>query len=376
MKYLCTALLLAVSVTSGFAQTKKSSQQRVVPSGKRSDPTIYPLKNADASSLVKIARETYPDLRVSADVRTNSVIVSGSKTDVMEFRKLLLEIELNAKNAQEKANKSEATAKSPDIKVFALQYSRASVVETVVKEIFPGVKVTAELATNTLIASGTETELKIVEALLLRLDKSSEQDSRVVMFRVRSDVESMAKTISGLVNVRMSVDVARSMILVSGTKKETDEVSDLLEALDRPVERKATTKPLKLRVLWLSSDTENTKPLTKDLTPIVGPLAKVGITDLRIMSQMLVDASEVNGRFSLRGAVRDNAMTVSGSRESADAKPARFQMTIEIAPAQRIDAPVIVESSVALSPGQMLVLGATPMGRTNAVFVVQLVEGL
>lgn len=382
MKCVCAALILSACATTAFAQAK--SQQNVPKNQSRAekvDPTIFSVQYSDVQAIVKMAKEAFPHLSIAADAQTNSLLVTGSKKEVQGFAGLLDRLEERAAEqaAKEETRKKLEKQERSEIKIFSLHYSRAETLATVVREICPTVRLTPDPYTNTLIASGSDMDLKIIEAILLRLDNSAEArtrtKSKIQALYPKTDARSMAKMLSELTAVKLTVDEERGLILVAGDDDAVKQVKELMNLLDAPIQQqKASTKPLKLRVVWLSSGERSTKPLTKDLEPIVGPLAKVGIADLGIVTQMLVDISQPDANFGLQGLVDDNSIQVSGERKGGDWKPTQLNVEIGLKP-KSLKTTVTVESSVTLSPGQMVVLGATPMGQTNAVFVVQLVEG-
>lgn len=280
---------------------------------------------------------------------------------------------------------SQPVAKKPkkdeaQLQVFALRYAEAKQAMNTLMPFLDGdVRLSIDARTNSVIAYGAPDDMAKLEVLLEQIDGPAEQDkdkSSYVVIRVRSDVNAIVTNLRSLVgNVRIISDSVTKSLIVSGTPDQIQQIKSLVEVLDVP-KPKPTAKQYKLRVVWLLSG-ETGKPLPKDLLPVVGALEKIGITDLKLVTQSLVNISDPGSNFDVSGTMDENgqSLRLSGERSERESGRIKLELAVEAQP-KELRQPVAVEASISLTPGQTAVLGVTQTGKGNSAFIVQLVEGL
>lgn len=280
------------------------------------------------------------------------------------------------------AAKTKTAANS--IKIFTLRYTDAESAVGIVAKLNPDVRLSADIRTNSLIVSGSAEHMEIVEALLERLDRTGSEKApdsvkQVRLFQIRSaDVRNIEKALKLVLDrdLRYVVDSSKNAIVAHGTADQLKKLETAVQLLDQPGVARPS-KPLKLRVIWLTSDGgEKAKPITADLKPIAASLGKIGIDDLKIVTQSLINVSEPNSDFSVRGFVGEENWTfeISGTRQGEESSPTRIDLQIDAIKDRKN--PIQLGVALTLAPNQMGVLGVTQTGTSNSVFVVQLVEGL
>lgn len=215
------------------------------------------------------------DIRVTADVSRNALIVTAPEMSMRLMAELIAQLDL-------------PTPLVAEIKVFTLANSDASVMVELLEELFETTtqststtsgSTTVQLAgaedagstliplrfsvdarTNSVVAVGSADSLRIVEAILLRLDESDLRKRRTV---VRKLLNSPASDVASAVNEFLSArreladideelitnldvleqevivvaETVTNSLLVSATPRYYDEVMDMIERLDeKPAE--------------------------------------------------------------------------------------------------------------------------------------------
>lgn len=269
--------------------------------------------------------------------------------------------------------------KAPVIKVFALKNVPAGdAAETLRELIGDDVRIVADKVSNSLIVSGPEDLHQISEALLLRLDKprvNRPDDSVFEVIQLRPEnADAVQRAISVYEgDARLMVDPRTSRLLVSGKPASIKRLRELIKTVDVPQVR--SSQPVKMRVIWLTTDKSADEP-GPHLKKVIESLDRVGIKGLRQKTQVMANVTEPNSDFSIRGLVgADTQISVTGDRIGDGIEPAKLAISIDIRPANR-QASVDLSATVSLGVGQMVVLGATPTGDGQSVFVVELIPGL
>ena len=131
---------------------------------------IFTLKYADSAPVAKLLRdvicEEIPDAQIHEDDRLNSILLSGSDAAVARAAALIDQLDVPGR---------QRALHQYSVKVFRLQHAEAvEILKTVVAALAPEGSVAADKRTNSIIATGPEEELKVIEAVLLRLDEEAE----------------------------------------------------------------------------------------------------------------------------------------------------------------------------------------------------------
>ena len=192
----------------------------------------------------------------------------------------------------------------------------------------------------------------------------------------------------------LAVDERTNSIIVSGENERLNIAEALIERLDSVTNPAALPTarpdhpPVQVRVLWLVSGLKGDRAApAKDLEPVVGALAKLGIEDLRVVANSLVNVS--GKEFALLGTPLLDAPTrfeVTGTLEWA---PPMHHPKLTLDLEVRVDrgaspgakdaqlAPhklVSLSSTIDAPYGQFVVLGASPIDEMTSVFVLQVVQ--
>lgn len=157
-----------------FSSSICSAQQEA------SDTTlrVYYLKNAVAADLCEVvatALNESASARLSADSRTNSLLLMASQEDHKKVHEIITAIDV--------------PSKQPEVKVFALAHSDCiEVAETLVRLVDLGQETTRlsyDKSTNSIVALAHKVDLERIEALIMRLDQPSPEKAPTRDCRVR-----------------------------------------------------------------------------------------------------------------------------------------------------------------------------------------------
>ncbi|MEL6109176.1 MAG: secretin N-terminal domain-containing protein, partial [Planctomycetota bacterium] len=247
-----------------------------------------------------------PRVRVLADYRTNSLVVSASPRDMTEVTRLIEELDVKdtpatselkvfpltnasaedmAVTLQDAFIGSEITgsenvsAPSTSLKIVAVDSDGRRVVES---GILAGATVTADAGANAIVVRAPSSSMPLIEELIRQLDKAPGIDSLVKVFTIENGDAAQLTTAletlfgtdastqgtqvgaanlaglptasasaeSSLVPLRFSTDIRTNSIIASGAASDLDVVESILLRLDSDGFAERITE-----VIWLRNNT-------------------------------------------------------------------------------------------------------------------------
>jgi len=203
------------------------------------------------------------DVRITPDARTNTLIVSGPADSMELIEELVRKLD-------------ESPVSRAQIKVFEIRNGDASELIQVLRSLFPEqadestvpqlptaadetslvpVRFSVDVRTNSIIATGAAGDLKIVEALLLRLDESGSDQRINRVYRLKnSPAIDVAQAVNEFLRSERAVQQAApgrtnafqqiesevvvvpepvgNSLIISATPRFYDEIMDVVERLD------------------------------------------------------------------------------------------------------------------------------------------------
>ncbi len=283
---------------------------------------VFPLKSAIASQVVTALTTFYEErtglgtsVRVIADVRTNSVIVQGRASELLEVSRLIERIDrdesasvnrlqifkLKQAVAEELATTINAALQAvinppqqstgagggggfgggaqgaPELranKSVALEFltSSGGVRELIKSGILADVRVSSDIRSNSLLVTAPEASMGLMEALIAELDRAPDAVSEIKVFTLKNaDAEqtvTMLETLfdntnqedqlgiqiagtegssSSLIPLRFSADIRTNTVLAVGSGESLSVVEAILLRLDSDDTRQRTTSVIALR---------------------------------------------------------------------------------------------------------------------------------
>jgi len=254
------------------------------------DPTVqvrvFRLQHALASQVQTTIQQFYagrpglgPDIDISADVRTNSVIVSAAPRDLEEVNHLIRQLDVGESEAVNQGRvirlKNSLAADVAQTLQSAIEAARggggggnagrSAVLEMllvdpqgqqVVKSgLLNDVRITPDPRTNSLIITGPEQSMDLIEALIRELDETPASTAQIKVFQVvngdATELVLMLRSLfpaqpgtssvpqlpaaegeTSLVPVRFSVDSRTNAIIATGSAGDLRIIEALLARLD------------------------------------------------------------------------------------------------------------------------------------------------
>ncbi|MGL4944073.1 MAG: secretin N-terminal domain-containing protein [Thermoguttaceae bacterium] len=212
---LATTINNAISGTSGTNQSTTRN-------------AVLEITTLDRQSGDAIISGVLSEARVTADTRSNSLIVSAPAETLPLIETLIMQLD-RLPNAESQ------------VKIFTIVNGDASSLVTMLQTIFQsstttggtgnqtsniatvragtasdestlvGVRFAVENRTNSIIASGSASDMSLVEAILFRLDEENVQNRQVVMFRLlNSPAEDVASAINAYLTSERQLELQSS----------------------------------------------------------------------------------------------------------------------------------------------------------------------
>jgi hypothetical protein len=363
---------------------------------------IFTLKYADPKFTARALQDTFGrEAQITADPATRALIVKAEPATMERIAPIIQALDVPT---------AQTPGEVPEVRVFTRKHtsaeSDAATLQTVLGD---GLKVTAQESTNSIIVKGTPAAIRQCEDLLAKLDREplapAEPGVRIFRLTNRKLDDGIRKAVELLVGNRGAVafDEKTNSIIVKGDKAVLDMAAQTVEQLDKPV---ATSRPaaeaaelpsLRIRVVWLAQGlnaAEGEFPPPPDLDGVVEDLARLGVTNLRLVAQTMI-GSIGEGKFRLTAApeiadVDNCVLKLDGDvRPNKAAPQIRLQLSASgivrppepAGPGPQPPRPRFqtefgnIETVVAAPLGHAVVLGVTPTLKTTSVFVIQLLPG-
>jgi type II secretion system protein D len=220
---------------------------------------------ADGSTERRVRSGILEDIRVNSDPRTNSLVVTAPEQSMRLMAELITHLDL-------------PTSLVSEIKVFTLANADAGAMARLLQELFVSptqqkalgvqlagaedassnlipMRFSVDVRTNSILATGGAEALRIVEAVLLRLDQSDLRQRQNTVYRLRnSPAEDVAKAINQFLSSQRNLaqvdpnlvstvellerevivvpEPVSNSLLISSTPRYYDEVLNLTTQLD------------------------------------------------------------------------------------------------------------------------------------------------
>ena len=382
MSHSARALVLALAAVVATPAASAIAQAQAPPA---KSVSVFYLKNAVAAEAERVITELYSDhvkmakLRVVADARTNALYVTAATDLQRQLADLIKTIDTG------KIAKPKAPEQNDSVKIFTLQHLDAGQAMSVVQKMVTGkVRVVAEQRTNSVLATGPEHELAMIEALLMKLDRPSgkpRQGTQVISLK-HIGAEKAMKTLvdMGTVSGVIAADAKRNRLILKGTEKDVRLVQELIRLID--LDNGGANPQMQLRIVWLVHEKLAGKDAAdppKDLDRVISAMkGKLVTGPLKLAAQVVVAVDsgdsgefEASGTSSLMGsACRLNIQgKIAGHSQG---KPLlAIQLSAE-GPGPRGEQFATISTRIAAPRGHSVVLGMTPIRSLDSVFVLQM----
>ncbi|MEZ6043011.1 MAG: secretin N-terminal domain-containing protein [Planctomycetaceae bacterium] len=230
-----------------------------------------------------------PDVQITANPRTNSLIVNGSPRDLEEVEQLIEQLDTGASASINKARiirlKNSLAADVAETLTAAIQAAsgtgsgRAAALELMLDQpggekvvasgLLDSVKLTPDVRTNSIFITGPEESLTLVEQLIQQFDENPASSAQIKVFQISNgdatDLVSVLRSLfpeaatstvpqlatadgeSSTVPVRFSVDVRTNTIVATGTSGDLKIIEALLMRLDHTESQERVNRVYRLK---------------------------------------------------------------------------------------------------------------------------------
>ena len=289
----------------GWGTAVEAVKQLIAELDQPADPSIqlrvFRLKHAPAQQAQTTIQQFYanrgglgPDIDISADLRTNSLIVSASPRDLEELQLLIRQLDvgeaeavnqgrvIRLKNslANDIANTLNAAIDAAGGGGTGPNAGRSAILEmllvdpegrrVVTSGLLNDVRITPDPRMNSLIVTGPEQSMDLIEALIRELDETPASSAQIKVFQVvNGDATEMvlmlrslfpaqpgassvpqlpsAEDETSLVPVRFSVDSRTNSIIATGAAGDLRIIEALLARLDAEEAQQRINRVYRLR---------------------------------------------------------------------------------------------------------------------------------
>lgn len=200
------------------------------------------------------------------------------------------------------------------------------------------------------------------------------------------------------VPISIGPDKRTNSIIAQGPAESLRVMEAIVRRLDEPAPeptRRPAPKPIRIRIIWLAEglpETEGSAP-ADDLKGVAEELARVGVKNVRQVAQMMVmtqSDGKPEGKFQLSCTpLLDGApaMFTAGGKVSIEQGVGNLQIGLSanrqtppgepFTRGRRNPAATLVdlELDTVVRPSQYAVLGVAPVGKITSIFVIQVIPG-
>jgi hypothetical protein len=299
--------------------------------------------------------------------------------------------EPKAVKTRPKTGQAAPAASKPELRVFSLRNLSADEMAGTINQLMnvpdmPPIRVVGDGRSGRLIVWAEPAQMETIQRLLAELDKpveASRNEFRMRTFPLkRSDFNVLKEALKVLpVQIKFAFDAPSRQMVVSGADSDLEMVAALVERIDQ-APPPSTRRNWQVRVAWLATGEATGSEPPADLQEVVAELEKIGVRDPRLITQAVASVS-TDGRFTLQGAASLNvtqAFRVHGSLTVVEPGPSpTLHISVGASPltapkAGQMNSELQLETTTSAPLGHSVVLGMTPSGSSNSIFVVQVLE--
>ncbi len=290
--------LLIIGWGEAVAAVKQLVSELDQPVDAHTQVRVFPLRNAPAQQVETTIRQFYsgrqglaPQIEITGDPRTNSIIVNASPRDMLEVELLIQRLDAGESQTVNEvrtirlqnslANDIAQTLQAAVIAAQGGGGGEPSAVlemllvdpegERVVKSgLLNNVRITPDSRTNSLIITGPRESMDLIETLIQQLDENPATSAQIKVFQIiNSDATEMVLMLrtlfpaqaatsnvpqlptsegeGSLVPVRFSVDIRTNSIIATGSSSDLRIIEALLSRLDSEEAQQRVNQVYRLR---------------------------------------------------------------------------------------------------------------------------------
>jgi hypothetical protein len=190
---------------------------------------------------------------------------------------------------------------------------------------------------------------------------------------------------------KIAIDEASNSLVVSASESDIKAVNDVLQGLGLFKPLPSDLPSMKLRLVWLTAPRTKSKSATSrpegaqtpdDLKPVIDELAAIGIRDLSLQAQMTVAIEDSEFKLTAVPNVtigdeqHVSGLDVEGKLLTADGEAVpRVSLSISIQITGRVAASSQLETTVRAPLNHPIALANAPVGDLDSVLIIELLQG-
>ncbi len=200
---------------------------------------VFTVGAGQARELVTAVTQMLPELRVTAETSSNSLIATGSAADLAKVEELIRGIE-------------QSGTKATLSRTYVLKTASPVYFQIALKELFPRATVASDPISGSLLISATEEQHAQIATMIDDLNKSAKPDDELKIFKLEhGKAQQVALTLQQSFGRRstagISADVEANAILVIGTPEQHQLATKLIEQLDKASTQSSQTKVFQIQ---------------------------------------------------------------------------------------------------------------------------------
>jgi hypothetical protein len=276
----------------------------------------------------------------------------------------------------------------PDLRVLRLKHATAdSVSQDLANLLGPPIskrfRVVADPRSNSLLVVATDEDFAVIKRYVQTLDEirpdepaPAERQFRVFPLGRTVPDKAFEAGLSAVIPPKddafFVVDRERRLLIVTGNARVMKAAEEYLRHFEAARERPAEVR---VRLVWLATGFSARKDAVlppAGLKEVTDELGNLGVGDLRLVSQFMIDCTAGKEFRSQGVATLDSPcnLSLSGTVQERAGEAATLQLSLEAT--RGAASPVCKLSTEIVTPtGQYVVLGVTPTQGSTSVFVVQ-----
>lgn len=278
--------------------------------------------------------------------------------------------------------------------VGPLKNCRAEDVKTVLLQVYGGdLAVVADARTNSVIVKVPPRQYAEIEQVVKHLDTLPAPANIVRTLRPEAPYLDDPRALAEILAIvfekeggKFAFDDRGGQLIITGSPEMVEKAVALVKQMvesaktRRPTNQTTDPNPTRefqLRIVWLASAAKeaDVKKVPDDLKAVVAELDKIGVRQVGLIAQTIVNISP-NTEFSTEGTAKFGEIECTlkcQGRYTIGSLLENRELGISINALHPSNNPLCnLRTQIDAPPGHFVVLGATPTGETTSVFVVQL----
>ena len=184
---------------------------------------VYKFQSGDPNAARAALIQLLPKATISVDNNTSSLVVTASKKDHEVLDQIIGEID------------SEKTTRN-ETQVFQLDHADPRVAEGALRALLPGVSISADQSTGSLIATATKEQLATINTAITQLDRANPREQLSAYVLRNSDANSVFQSLNQMFGrtpgLRLSLDLPNNTIFAQATASDQKTIATMVARLE------------------------------------------------------------------------------------------------------------------------------------------------